>query len=54
MKVREPKQIIYMFSEAATAICDAGIACTGDLVVVTAGLPIGQAGSTNMLKVEKI
>jgi len=54
MKVREPEEIIYMFSEAATAICGAGIACKGDLVVVTAGLPIGQAGSTNMLKVETI
>jgi pyruvate kinase len=26
----------------------------GDLVVVTAGLPMGKSGSTNMLKVEKI
>jgi pyruvate kinase len=54
MRVPEPKKIIYMFSEAAAAICSAGIACKGDLVVVTAGLPIGQAGTTNMLKVEKI
>ena len=54
LKVHEPKQIITMFSSAADAVCQTGIACKGDLVVVTAGLPIGQAGTTNMLKVEQI
>jgi pyruvate kinase len=54
IKVREPGQIINMFSGAADAVCKAGIACKGDLVVVTAGVPIGQAGTTNTLKVEMI
>ncbi len=54
LKVREPGKVINMFSSAANAVCKAGIAREGDLVVVTAGLPIGQAGTTNMLKVEKI
>lgn len=54
LKVRETKLIINMFSGAANAVCRAGIACRGDLVVVTAGVPIHQAGTTNMLKVEQI
>lgn len=54
IKVREPRQVLYMFSAAAGAVCKAEIACPGDLVVVTAGIPIGQAGTTNMLKVELI
>jgi pyruvate kinase len=33
---------------------DLGIAQPGDLVIIAAGIPIGQAGSTNMLKVEKV
>lgn len=54
VKVREPKLIVNMFSGAAEAVCKAGIASAGDLVVVTAGVPIGEPGTTNMLKVEKI
>ena len=30
------------------------IAKPGDLVVITGGIPIGVAGSTNLLKVEEI
>jgi pyruvate kinase len=31
-----------------------GLAKTGDLVVITGGVPIGVAGVTNLLKVEKV
>ena len=54
MKVKESKLIVDMFKVAAEAVCKAGLAGKGDLVVVTAGVPIGQSGSTNMLKVESI
>ncbi|NIO08770.1 MAG: hypothetical protein GTO40_12455 [Deltaproteobacteria bacterium] len=30
------------------------IARPGDLIVITGGIPIGVAGSTNLLKVEKV
>ena len=33
---------------------DLGLAEAGDLIVITGGVPIGVAGSTNLLKVEKI
>jgi len=54
LKVGEPKQVISMFKQAAGAVRRAGLGNKGDLVVVTAGLPIGKPGTTNMLKVEKI
>jgi pyruvate kinase len=33
---------------------DYGLVKTGDLIVITGGIPPGQAETTNMLKVEKI
>ena len=54
LKVTEPKLIINMFSQAATAVSKCGLCKEGDLVVVTAGLPMGKSGGTNMLKVERI
>lgn len=54
IKIKESKFVLSMFNAAADAVEKYGLAKTGDLVVVTAGLPIGQAGTTNMLKVEKI
>jgi pyruvate kinase len=50
----EPKAIFSMFSLAAGQTKKHGFAKEGDLVVVTAGLPVGRSGTTNMLKVEKI
>ncbi len=39
----------------ATAVCrELGLVRTGDLIVVTGGIPIGVRGSTNLLKVERI
>jgi pyruvate kinase len=31
-----------------------GLAKTGDLIVITGGIPVGVVGSTNLLKVEKV
>jgi len=42
------------FTMCASLARDTGIAKPGDLIIISAGIPIGQAGSTNMLKVEKI
>jgi pyruvate kinase len=54
LKVVEHKLILNMFSQAAGAVSKCGLGKEGDLVVVTAGLPMGKSGSTNMLKVERI
>jgi len=40
---------------AAVALCKRSkLAGSGDLIVITAGLPIGTVGSTNLLKVERV
>jgi len=43
-----------LFSTAAKLSKELGLAKTGDLIVITGGIPVGVAGSTNMLKVEKV
>ncbi len=43
-----------LFAKAVAAAKASGIVEDGDLVVITAGLPLGISGMTNMMKVEKI
>ena len=34
--------------------CDEGFASTGDTVVITAGVPFGTPGATNILRIAKV
>jgi len=43
-----------LFSSGARLAKETGLAKPGDLIVITGGVPIGVAGVTNLLKVEKI
>ncbi len=43
-----------LFKDAAQLAFDTGIARRGDLVVITAGIPISRRGSTNVVKVHQI
>jgi len=43
-----------LFTTAAKLSKELGLAKPGDLVVITGGIPVGVAGSTNLLKVEKV
>ena len=43
-----------LFKAGARLVTDLNLAKSGDLIVITGGVPIGVAGSTNLLKVEKI
>ncbi len=43
-----------LFSIARKLSEDLGLARPGDLIVITGGIPVGMAGSTNLLKVEKV
>jgi pyruvate kinase len=54
VQVATPSSISGLFDEASTLSRQLGLTKTGDLVVITAGVPIGMAGTTNMLKVETI
>jgi pyruvate kinase len=43
-----------LFATASKLSRELGLAKTGDLIVITGGIPVGVAGSTNLLKVEKV
>ena len=43
-----------MFDEAVRGGVKTGIVSEGDLVVITAGVPTGCAGSTNLIKISQI
>jgi pyruvate kinase len=46
--------LLELFATGAKLAKDLGLAKAGDLILITGGVPIGVAGSTNMLKVERI
>lgn len=50
----EPSSVEALFAIGAKLPKSLGLAKTGDLVVITAGLPLRVTGTTNLLKVEKI
>ena len=50
----EPTSVDALFALGTRLAREQGIARPGDLIIIAAGLPIGQAGSTNMLKVETV
>ena len=43
-----------LFDEAVAVSKEAGFVKDGDLVVITAGVPIGRQGTTNLMKIEVI
>ena len=43
-----------LFTAGAELAKELGLARFGDLIVITGGAPVGVAGSTNLLKVERI
>ena len=43
-----------LFESAAKAAAKAGLVKKGDVVVITAGVPLGVSGNTNMIRVVEI
>jgi pyruvate kinase len=54
MLVPSPKDTDEMIAQAVGAATHEGHVDDGDLVVITAGTPIGVPGSTNLIKVHCI
>src|SRR3972149_10110775 len=50
----EPLGLKEDFEQAAEVVMTAGIAGRGELIVITAGLPLAVPGSTNLVKVHRI
>ena len=53
-KIGGASSLEELFATGAKLSKSLGLARPGDLIVITGGVPIGVAGSTNLLKVEKI
>ena len=52
--IEEKEALDELFEEAIKAVEKASMAAAGDLIVLTAGVPIGTSGTTNLLKVHCI
>ena len=50
----EPANADMMFQKATQLVVKTGIAKRGELVVITAGIPLGTPGSTNIIKVHRV
>jgi len=50
----EPSNVDIMFQDAAQLALQTGIAKRGELVIITAGIPMGTPGSTNVVKVHRV
>jgi pyruvate kinase len=50
----EPLDTLDLIESCAEAAVRAGLARTGDKIGITAGLPAGSAGGTNLFKVHTV
>ncbi len=53
-EVTEPSDVAGLLAQGVKLSLDTGVVRKGDLIVITAGIPIGIAGTTNLLKVETV
>jgi len=53
-EIIDPPSVLDLFAEGTKVSKESGVAKKGDLIVITAGLPLAVRGTTNMLKVETI
>jgi pyruvate kinase len=54
IQVTTPSSISHLFHEASMLSKSLGLAKPGDLIVITGGIPLGEKGITNLLKVETV
>lgn len=54
IQIQEETDIDMLFDHAVDAAQHAGIVNSGDIVVITAGMPLGITGTTNMMKVHVV
>lgn len=52
--INETSETDELLSVAVTKALDHNLVNTGDIVVITAGVPVGKVGSTNLLKVQVV
>lgn len=52
--INEERNVFDLFQRAIDEAVDNGLLKSGDIVVITAGVPLGMPGGTNMIKVEVV
>lgn len=52
LHIREEQDSYELFDHAVKAVMEAGFLEQGDLTVLTAGIPLGNSGTTNLIKVQ--
>ncbi|SHF15587.1 pyruvate kinase [Atopostipes suicloacalis DSM 15692] len=50
----KPESTDDMFNVAARFVVEEGFAKEGDLILITAGVPVGESGTTNLMKIQMI
>lgn len=50
--IKEEKEVFHLFDKAIQAAVKMHLLTSGDLTVITSGIPIGISGTTNMMKVQ--
>jgi pyruvate kinase len=53
-QIPEQQSIDGLFAAGVRLAKEAKLAKSGDLIVITGGIPIGVSGTTNLLKVEEV
>lgn len=54
LKTKEVNSTDHLLSDAISTVTEAGLANTGDVVILTAGVPAGMSSVTNMIKAVEI
>lgn len=52
--IKQPTSTDEMFNSATELALDKGFAEEGELILITAGVPIGEHGTTNLMKIQQI
>ena len=52
--IKEEKEVFGLFDKAIQAAVKMKLLASGDLTVITSGVPIGVSGTTNMIKVQTV
>lgn len=52
--LKEEQDLEAMFKDAAKVSVQTGLVQKGDILVITAGVPVGKVGSTNSIRVEEV
>ena len=52
--IQEEKDTFELFDHSVQKVKEKGYLKEGDITVITAGVPLGMSGTTNMLKVHTV